>query len=348
MPLHIIRQDITKMQVDAVVNPSNTLLFPSGGTDLAIHKAAGPELFEKCQKLGGCDVGFAKITPGFNLPCKYVIHTVGPVWKNEKESDKLLASCYENCLELAKENSCESLAFPLISSGTFGYPKDRVLKIAINTISAFLFDNEMTVYLLVYDKKSYELSEKLFSDIESYIDDNYVLCNSHNYKKRRSFLRHNDDDCSFALSRECMAAPCTLETCAATEVPGATKQKKSLDDFLKLDESFAQKLLKLIDSKGISDVECYKKANVSKQTWHKLMTDKHYKPNKKTAISFAVALELSLDETQRLLSSVGFVLSDSSLFDVIIKYCLENEIYNVFEIDSVLFKYDQETLFSKA
>ncbi len=349
MPLQIIRQDITKMQVDAIVNPSNRHLYPSGGTDLVIHNAAGPELLRACERLEGCDIGSAKITPAFKLPCKYVIHTAGPEWYGEKDAEKLLISCYKACLEIARENACESIAFPLISSGTYGYPKDQVLKIAMNTISTFLFDNEMTVYLLVYDKKSYELSEKLFSGIKSYIDDNYVeryaggFFNATFYREKRLSA---EADYSRAMADECLSAPCIEEDYAPTPCSIGSVPKQSLEDFIKLDESFALKLVKLIDAKGISDVECYKKANVSKQTWHKLMTDKHYKPNKKTAISFAVALELSLDETQNLLSSVGFILSDSSLFDVIIKYCLENEIYDVFEIDSALFKYDQETLFS--
>ena len=329
------------MQVDAIINPTNEYLFPTGGTDLVIHKAAGPELFEECQKLGKCDVGTAKITNAFRLPCKFVIHTVGPVWEGgNKGETELLISCYNECLSLAKEHNCESVAFPLISSGLYGYPKDKVLKIAINTISTFLFDNEMTVYLCVFDKKAYELSEKLFSGIESYIDDNYVLRTTDNYSETAYILQSRSYD-----EPECCET--TAVECASVCDVGTPAEKVSLDDFIKLDESFALKLIKLIDAKGISDVECYKKANVSKQTWHKLMTDKHYKPNKKTAISFAIALELSLDETQKLLSSVGFVLSDSSIFDIIIKYCLENEIYNVFEIDSVLFKYDQETLFSK-
>ncbi len=329
------------MQVDAIINPTNEYLFPTGGTDLVIHKAAGPELFEECQKLGKCDVGTAKITNAFRLPCKFVIHTVGPVWEGgNKGETELLISCYNECLSLAKEHNCESVAFPLISSGLYGYPKDKVLKIAINTISTFLFDNEMTVYLCVFDKKAYELSEKLFSGIESYIDDNYVLRTTDNYSETAYILQSRSYD-----EPECCEN--TVVECASVCDVGTPAEKVSLDDFIKLDESFALKLIKLIDAKGISDVECYKKANVSKQTWHKLMTDKHYKPNKKTAISFAIALELSLDETQKLLSSVGFVLSDSSIFDIIIKYCLENKIYNVFEIDSVLFKYDQETLFSK-
>ena len=164
MPLQIIRQDITKMQVDAIVNTTNKKMIGYSGVDLAVHTAAGPELDKLCRELTPLGLGTAKITPAFNLPCKYIIHTSGPVWEGGNNGEtELLISCYNECLKLAKENDCETVAFPLISSGTYGYPKDKVLKIAINTISTFLFNNEMTVYLLVYDKKSYELSEKLFS-----------------------------------------------------------------------------------------------------------------------------------------------------------------------------------------
>lgn len=350
MPLQIIRQDITKMKVDAIINTTNKKMIGYSGVDFAVHTAAGPELDKYCSMITPLSLGTAKITPAFNLPCRYIIHTSGPVWNGGNNGEtELLVSCYNECLKLAKENNCETIAFPLISSGTYGYPKDKVLKIAINTISTFLFDNEMTVYLLVYDKESYELSEKLFSGIESYIDDNYTVRYSGGFFNA-SFSREKRFDSevehSRAIPKECMSAPCIEEDYAPVPCTVGSAPKQSLEDFIKLDESFALKLIKLIDAKGISDVECYKKANVSKQTWHKLMTDKHYKPNKKTAISFAIALELNLDEAQKLLSSVGFILSDSSLFDVIIKYCLENEIYDVFEIDSALFKYDQETLFS--
>ncbi len=350
MPLQIIRQDITKMQVDAIVNTTNEEMTGYSGVDLAVHTAAGSELHNFCEALTPLSLGTAKITPAFNLPCKYIIHTSGPIWHGGNEGEtKLLISCYNECLKLAKENGCETLAFPLISSGAYGYPKDKVLKIAIDTISTFLFDNEMTVFLLVYDKKSYELSEKLFSGIESYIDNNYAESYSGGFLNSVfSRGKRSDSEAKYsrAMAKECMSAPCIGEDYAPASCSIGSAPKGRLEDFIRLDESFAVKLIKLIDAKGISDVECYKKANVSKQTWHKLMTDKHYKPNKKTAISFAIALELSLDEAQKLLSSVGFILSDSSLFDVIIKYCLENNIYDVFEIDSALFKYDQETLFS--
>ena len=315
MPLYIIRQDITKIECDAIVNAANSSLLGGGGVDGAIHKAAGSGLLEECKTLGGCDTGYAKITKGYNLPCKYVIHTVGPIWRGGQNSEKLLLeSCYKKSLALAKENNCESVAFPLISSGIYGYPKDKALSVAVETISEFLFDNEMTIYIVVFDKESYQISEELFDDVAEYIDDNYA-----------------DKD-------EVVAEICE---CINFEL----QYRCSLEDMLSdMDDNFAVTLLKLIDVKGITDVECYKKANVSKQTWYKIINEKNYKPSKNTVIAFAIALELTLEETKHLLSTVGFALSKSCKFDIIIEYFLIKGEYNIFTINETLFKFDQVCL----
>ena len=328
MPLHIIRQDITKIECDAIVNAANSTLLGGGGVDGAIHKAAGEELLEECKTLGGCSTGDAKITKGYNLPCKYVIHTVGPVWWGGQNGEKiLLESCYKKSLELAVENSCKTVAFPLISSGAYGYPKDEALSVAMEIISGFLLEHEMTVYLVVFDKASYQISEELFADVQEYIDDNYVDEQRERYwaTKRRYLM---------------------CESCDVFDFDGGTEElETSLVDMLShIDDNFAVTLLKLIDAKGISDVECYKKANVSKQTWYKIMNEKNYKPSKNTVISFAIALELSLDETKHLLSTVGFALSKSSKFDIIIEYFLKKGEYNIFTINETLFEFDQVCL----
>ena len=335
MPLQIIRQDITKMEVDAIVNAANTSLLGGGGVDGCIHRGAGRELLEECKTLGGCETGDAKITKGYKLPCKYVIHAVGPRYKDGKHNEEaLLKSCYRKSLLLAKENNCESVAFPLISSGIYGYPKAEALKVATNTICEFLKDSDMMVYIVIFDKDAYRISGKLFSDIQEYIDDNYVDIYTKRYPETRRRMSIDED-------REC--AP------MATMVTKAPLMKSSfnasIEDVLEqIDESFSEMLLRKIDEKGMKDSECYKKANIDRKLFSKIRSDKHYKPSKSTAIAFAIALELPLDETKDMLMKAGFALSHSSKFDLIIVYFISNNNYNIFEINEALFAFDQNLL----
>ena len=329
MPLQIVRNDITKMKVDAIVNAANSSLLGGGGVDGCIHRAAGPELLAECKTLGGCETGSAKITKGYRLPCKYVIHTVGPRWRDGKHGEReKLVSCYRTSLALAKEHGCETVAFPLISSGIYGYPKDQALKVAIDTISDFLLENDMTVYIVIFDRKAYQIGEKLFSDIAAYIDDTYV---DEHTDSRASQLRRMQ-----MLSEEPEKAIYGAPMAASA---------KSLDDALsQIDESFSEMLLRKIDEKGMTDAQCYKKANIDRKLFSKIRSDKLYKPSKPTAIAFAIALELSLDETKDMLMKAGFALSHSNKFDIIIEYFIENENYNVFEINEALFAFDQSLL----
>ena len=329
MPLHIVRNDITKMKVDAIVNAANSSLLGGGGVDGCIHRAAGPELLAECKTLGGCETGSSKITKGYRLPCKYVIHAVGPRWRDGKHGEReKLVSCYRTSLALAKEHGCETVAFPLISSGIYGYPKDQALKVAIDTISDFLLENDMTVYIVIFDRKAYQISEKLVSDIAAYIDDTYVYEHTDSRASQLRRMQMLSEEPEKAIYGAPMAA-----------------SAKSLDDALsQIDESFSEMLLRKIDEKGMTDAQCYKKANIDRKLFSKIRSDWLYKPSKPTALAFAIALELPLDETKEMLMKAGFALSHSNKFDIIIEYFIENGNYNVFEINEALFAFDQSLL----
>lgn len=329
MPLQIVRNDITKMKVDAIVNAANSSLLGGGGVDGAIHAAAGPKLLQECRTLDGCETGNAKITGAYHLPCKYIIHAVGPIWQGGQFHEKeLLESCYRTSLELAKIHKCESIAFPLISSGIYGYPKDQALKVAMDVIRDFLFENEMQVYLVIFDKAAYQISEKLFADIEEYIDDNYVDVHT---DYRRESMRMN------MPMRPLMQYDVCESKCLLPE--------DALDSKLKqIDESFSEMLLRKIDEKGMTDAECYKKANIDRKLFSKIRSNAGYKPSKPTAIAFAIALELSLEETEDMLRKAGFALSNSNKFDIIIEYFISRGNYNIYEINEALFAFDQSLL----
>ncbi len=332
MPLIIVRNDITKMEMDAIVNAANPSLLGGGGVDGAIHRAAGPKLLEECRTLHGCETGEAKITKGYRLPCKYVIHTPGPVYRDGKHGEPdLLSSCYRNSLKLAKKHNCETVAFPLISSGIYGYPKAQALKVAVDAITAFLFENDMTVYLVVFSRDAFEISGKLFQDIKAYIDDVYV--DDHTdapYESRRMpQAGYPEQPRPFAEFSACRAA----------------SADSSLDDMLsRIDESFAGMLIRKIDEKQITDAECYKRANVDRRLFNKIKNNPAYKPGKQTVLAFAIALELSLDETKDMLMKAGFALSRSNKADIVIEYCIKTKNYNIIEINQVLFKLDLQPL----
>ena len=327
MPLEIVRNDITKMKVDAIVNAANETLLGGGGVDGCIHRAAGSELLAECRTLGGCKTGDAKITKAYRLPCQYVIHTVGPVWNGGKCGEReQLASCYRTSLALAKEHCCETVAFPLISSGIFGYPKDQALRVAVDTIGEFLLHNDMTVYIVIFSRTAYQISSKLFADIAEYVDDHYVDA-------------HTD------FQRERLRRRGVVESRMLTAYEDAPVAASGLDEALAhLDAGFSETLLKIIDRSGKKDAEVYKKANVDRKLFSKIRNNPDYKPSKATAIAFAIALELNLDETRDLVARAGYALSASSKFDVIIEYFIKQKKYDIFEINEALFAFDQSLL----
>ena len=324
MPLSIVRNDITTMKVDAIVNAANESLLGGGGVDGAIHRAAGPDLLKECRTLGGCKTGEAKLTRGYRLPAKFVIHTVGPIWHGGGHGEReKLVSAYRTSLALALEQGCETVAFPLISAGAYGYPKDQALKVAVDTIGDFLLAHDMTVYLVIFDRAAYTIGGKLFADIAAYIDDRYADANTDSRETRRRQV---------AMASMPMAAP-------VGAVP------PSLDEALgRMDESFSQMLLRKIDERGMNDAQCYKKANIDRKLFSKIRSDVHYRPSKPTAAAFAVALELSLEEARELLGRAGFAFSHASKFDIIVEYFIARQNYNVFEINEALFAFDQSLL----
>lgn len=374
MPLQIVRQDITKMQVDAIVNTTNAEMIGYSGVDKAVHEGAGPLLEAACRKLVPLGLGEAKITSGYNLDAKYIIHTSGPIWQGGLVGERIiLKSCYIEALKLALEYNCNTVAFPLISSGAYGYPKDQVLRFATQVITEFLYDHELTVYICVFDRKSYELSKEIFDDISALIGDDYVedyreenLAQSCILADRIDEDFDSLDDLCTGFSNDSKAGKVKPlkdtgfvggilpNECSRMEVPRATMKPlatntardKTLDEYMKqMEKSFAYKLFDWIDERGLTDVECYKKANIDKKTFSKIKCNPDtYKPSKQTAVAFAIALELNLEETQDLLASAGLTLSRSFKFDKIIRYFIQKEIYDIFIINEALFEFDQMLL----
>ena len=345
MPFEIVRNDITNMHVDAIVNTANPKPVIGLGTDSMIHEKAGPQLLIARQKIGSIACGSAAITPAFSLDAKYVIHTVGPVWDGGSYGEEAsLCNCYDNSLKLALEHNCHSIAFPLISSGNYGFPKDKALQIAISAFSSFLLEYEMQIYLVVFDRKAFKLSEQLFQGVASYIDQNYVdTCEQVVYgiaeeiRRSRSRRRRDMEICESAVLRESL--PCA---------PMATSKASSLEDMLKqADAGFTETLLKLIDKTGKKDSEIYKKALLTKQHFSKIRNNPNYKPTKPTAIALALALELDLEQTRDLIGRAGYALTNSSKFDLIIRYFIEQGNYNVVEINIALYEFDQSLLGGK-
>ena len=401
MPLLFVRQDITTMHVDAVVNAANQSLLGGGGVDGAIHYAAGPELLAECRTLGGCRTGEAKITGGYRMPCRYIIHTVGPVYKGgDRGEPELLAACYRNSLKLAVEHGCESVAFPAISTGVYGYPPEEATKIAVATVREFLEEHDMTVYLVFFghgrrqsgtDLALYvrdrlagnamagagaveavtgragmndnsavfemafepEDAKECVADLGECAEEVSDECISEGSAKRKAHKADRDEGASekrkfsakseqksggfklFSSKKEAGAMSCAMMDAA----PAAAPDFRSM-----LDESFSEMLLRKIDEAGMTDAECYKRANIDRKLFSKIRSDRLYRPSKATAIAVAVALKLGTAETEEMLRKAGYALSNSALFDVIIRYFIERGEYDVMKINEALFDYDQALL----
>lgn len=393
MPFKIVRNDITKMEVDAIVNTANPKVRVGRGVDEAIYHAAGMRrLFRERVKIGPMERGTAAITPAFRLPAKYIIHTVGPKWNPDdpEPAKKQLRDCYDNSMSLAMEYGVKSIAFPLISTGSYSFPKEIGLKIAYDTISRYLYVSEMDVYLVVYDDEAFELSKKLAEDIDEFIDRNYV--EERSYDNHEVYRNYPPEYQSFGGAElDSMAMPSQisgLEEALDSESPlaeekaqpmeaplsrsagssifpsfkgkkrssekltidddtGVFTKYKDLDDLLNNSkgETFQDRLFRYIDKSGLSDVEVYKGANLSKQTFSKIKQTGHI-PKKRTIFALALSMKLSIDETKDLLESAGQAFSPSDKVDLVIQYCMYNDIYSIFDVERILFEKFEETLVS--
>lgn len=488
MPFKIIRNDITKVHADAIVNTANPDPTYGAGTDSAIYRAAGEKkLLAERRKIGRLEAGEAVVTPAFRLHAKYIIHTVGPVWVDgEHREFELLASCYRKSLQMARRLQCRSIAFPLISTGSYGFPRDKALNIALDQISSFLKDEEMDVSLVVFDRKTFELSSDLKKDVSQYIDDNYVEDRiwkeyGSKYIVRRG-LEGSDSILRYLKSRQRSGRPAdemlaereqvpapgsekvpepvaekvpepvaeegpeeysaifqassgnlppdheepflkedeayyskgeepenagpeepesmpsnrpgygtdssraedtpqnafadtadTAETVASRPHPGRKDAKlpaagkrpsgrpapkgerriesgtsvhrRSLQDVMShLGESFQECLLRMIDERSLTDTEVYKRANLDRKLFSKIRCKADYNPSRRTVIALVIALELNMDEAVDLLQKAGMALSPGSKFDLIISYCIQNEIYDIYRVNALLFDYDQPLL----
>lgn len=345
MPLEIVRNDITRMAVDAIVNAANETLLGGGGVDGAIHRAAGPRLLEECRTLNGCETGQAKITRGYNLPSQYVIHTVGPIWRGGAQGERaLLASCYRSALALAKEYRCETVAFPLISAGVYGYPKAEAMQVAVDEISRFLQENDMTVYIVVFMRENIEMADKLYKEVVAYIDDLYVAEHYEADREARRSARVDRAPANGLFRRPHREDTARNETIFGEGATGATAGASPDESLMRTNETFSQMLLRKAGEKGMTDAACCRRANVDRRLFNRIRNNPAYRPAKQTALAFAIALELPMREATELLMKAGYAFTHASKADVAVEYCIMSGKYDLTEINQVLFRLDLQPL----
>ena len=344
MPLNIIRNDITQVAADAIVNTANPLPVVGAGTDSAIHEAAGPELLEARKAVGSIPVGGAAVTPAFRLNARYVLHTVSPVWSGGRQGEAvLLRRAYDAALRLADELGCASVAFPLLAAGSYGFPHDVALSVAIQAFTDFLMEHEMTICLVLFNREAFGLAASLFDDLKSYVDDRYVAAKTQ--RERRPDRMRSRGNAIRPLPGTASKSEQPPESIyesadrfAAASAMAPQAAAAGLADYLKQSETtFSEHLLDLLKERNGKDSEVYKRAEVSKQLFSKILCNREYQPTKSTAIQLAVGLQLDLNQTQKLLGKAGYALTRSSKADLVVQYCIEKQIYSVTFINEALF-----------
>ena len=359
MPFLIVRDDIARVSADAIVNAANTRLQAGGGVCGALFAAAGAaDMQAACDAIGGCPTGSAVSTPAFALDATWVIHAVGPIWRGGLSGEReALRSCYRSVFAEAERLGVRSVAYPLVSAGIYGFPVDEALAIAREETEAFLRVHEdVSVTLVMFDRATVRAGGELFDEIDEYIDDEYVEASPH-MRRRAERLAVEVWDAAAPDGLADVGAPSGHADSAAPEAFAAAfggeavcaalsaAAPRELDDLLSnLDASFSETLLALIDERGMTDAEVYHRANLSRQLFSKIRSNRAYRPTKPTAVALAVALELDPRQTQDLLGRAGLALSRSSKFDVIVRFFLERGVHDVFRINEALFAYDQPLL----
>ena len=351
MPFKIVRNDITHVKADVIVNTANPKPIYASGTDLAVYQAAGAdELLAERKKVGCIERGDIAVTGAYALNAKYIIHTVGPVWVDGMHKEfETLESCYAKSLQKALELGCDSIAFPLISTGVYGFPKDKALQIAVSVFSRFLLENEMQIILVVFDKKSFQLSGQLVGEIDSFIDANYIIQKRRTEYSRRPF-RHSriesdityDSEVYEECSRYTEAEESETELLMAVPMP---QKAMSLEEELEnVGMSFHDKLFELIGKSGMDNKDVWKRANLDRKHFSKIQCDEKYHPKKKTVMALCIALELDLEQAKDLLARADWAFSPSSKVDLIVQKAIIDKQYDIYQLNLVLFQYTNEIL----
>lgn len=349
MAFKILRNDITKVRADAIVNTANPIPVIGRGTDSSIYEAAGREqLLEARRKIGVIERGQSIWTPSFNLRkngVKYIIHTSGVIYRDGNHGEKdILRSCYQTALTIAAELNCKSVAIPLLASGNYRFPKDLALQIAVEEISRFLLEHEVDVFLVVYDAESYKISEKLFDDVEDFLSDNLD-----GYEVEEEHIQYK---ASYNTVIGSLSADRIFESARAVQSePILSEEKKiapiDVDAFIRSSKdklNFQNTLMQLIAERKVDNSVIYKKACIDKKFFSKIISNKDYVPKKHTVMALGLALELPLEEYEKFLASAGYAFMPSSKFDLIIKYCVMNNIYNLINVDVILDDHGEECL----